>query len=133
VAPSAQGGGAAAPGGGGVRQSLRLHHFEAAVQTGQRIVVGLGQLGGAETTQMGYLDFVDLLLEEEVGLREGRRFGYALKLSRLPHHKTLDEIDFAFQPRSRRPQDPATWPPPASGVLGCCPSMYQSGACVVLA
>jgi DNA replication protein DnaC len=98
VAPSAQGGGAAAPGGGGVRQSLRLHHFEAAVQTGQRIVVGLGQLGGAETTQMGYLDFVDLLLEEEVGLREGRRFGNALKLSRLPHHKTLDEFDFAFQP-----------------------------------
>jgi hypothetical protein len=96
VAPSAQGGGAAAPGGGGVRQSLRLHHFEAVVQTGQRIVVGLGQLGGAETTQMGYLDFVDLLLEDEVGLREGRRFGNALKLSRLPHHKTLD--DFAFQP-----------------------------------
>ena len=28
----------------------------------------------AETAQMGYLDFVDLLLEEEVGLREGRRF-----------------------------------------------------------
>jgi hypothetical protein len=25
----------------------------------------------AETAQMGYLDFVDLLLEEEVGLREG--------------------------------------------------------------
>ena len=41
----------------------------------------------AETAQMGYLDFVDLLLEEEVGLREGRRFRNALKLSGLPHHK----------------------------------------------
>lgn len=52
----------------------------------------------AEATQMGYLDFVDMLLEEELGLREGRRFRNALKLSRLPHHKTLDEFDFAFQP-----------------------------------
>ncbi len=52
----------------------------------------------AEAAQMGYLDFVDLLLEEELGLREGRRFRNALKLSRLPHHKTLDEFDFAFQP-----------------------------------
>jgi Mrp family chromosome partitioning ATPase len=52
----------------------------------------------AETAQMGYLDFVDLLLEEEVGLREGRRFRNALKLSGLPHHKTLDQFDFAFQP-----------------------------------
>ena len=52
----------------------------------------------AEATQMGYLDFVDLLLEEELGLREGRRFRNALKLSRLPHHKTLNEFDFAFQP-----------------------------------
>ena len=47
---------------------------------------------------MGYLEFVDLLLGEEVGLREGRRFRTALKLSGLPHHKGLDEFDFAFQP-----------------------------------
>ncbi len=52
----------------------------------------------AEAAQMGYLDFVDLLLEEEIGLREGRRFRNALKLSGLPHHKTLDDFDFAFQP-----------------------------------
>ena len=60
---------------------------------------GIGQLvTRAETDQMGYLDFVDLLLEEELGLREGRRFRNALKLSGLPHHKTIDEFDFAFQP-----------------------------------
>lgn len=52
----------------------------------------------AEAEQMGYLDFVDLLLEEELGLREGRRFRNALKLSGLPHHKTLDTFDFTFQP-----------------------------------
>jgi hypothetical protein len=51
-----------------------------------------------ETEQLGYLEFVDLLLEEEFGLREGRWFRNALKLSGLPHHKTIDEFDFAFQP-----------------------------------
>ncbi len=64
----------------------------------------------AETAQMGYLDFVDLLLEEELGLREGRRFRNALKLSGLPHHKSLDEFDFAFQPDldARKVRDLAT-------------------------
>jgi DNA replication protein DnaC len=52
----------------------------------------------AEAATMGYLEFVDLILEEEVGIREGRRFRNALKLSGLPHHKTLDDFDFAFQP-----------------------------------
>jgi DNA replication protein DnaC len=64
----------------------------------------------AEAAQMGYLDFVDLLLEEEVGLREGRRFRNALKLSGLPHHKTLDEFDFAFHP-TWTPARSAAWPP----------------------
>ncbi len=64
----------------------------------------------AETAQLGYLDFLDLVLEEEVGVREGRRFRNALKLSGLPHHKTLDEFDFAFQPDldARKVRDLAT-------------------------
>jgi hypothetical protein len=57
-----------------------------------------GLLGRAEADSMGYLDFVDLLLGEEVGLREGRRFRTALKLSGLPHHTGLDAFDSAFQP-----------------------------------
>ena len=52
----------------------------------------------AEQASMGYLEFIDLALEEEVGLREGRRFRNALKLSGLPHHKGLDGFDYAFQP-----------------------------------
>jgi len=55
-------------------------------------------VGRAEAGTMGYLEFLDLVLEEETGVREGRRFRNALKLSGLPHHKTLDEFDFAFQP-----------------------------------
>ena len=52
----------------------------------------------AEASTMGYLEFLDLVLEEETGVREGRRFRNALKLSGLPHHKGLDAFDFAFQP-----------------------------------
>jgi DNA replication protein DnaC len=55
-------------------------------------------LARANTDKMGYLDFLDLALEEEVGVRDGRRFRSALRLSKLPHHKGLDEFDFAFQP-----------------------------------
>lgn len=54
--------------------------------------------GRADAQTMGYLEFLDLILEEEVGLREGRRFRNALKLSGLPHHKTIDTFEFAFQP-----------------------------------
>jgi len=64
----------------------------------------------AETAQLGYLEFLDHVLDEEVGVREGRRFRNALKLSGLPHHKTLDGFDFAFQPDldPRRVRDLAT-------------------------
>ena len=64
----------------------------------------------AEADQMGYLDFVDLLLGEELGIREGRRFRNALKLSGLPHHKTLTECAFTFQPdlEPRKVRDLAT-------------------------
>jgi DNA replication protein DnaC len=64
----------------------------------------------AESGEMGYFDFLDLVLEEEVGVREGRRFRNALKLAGLPHHKSLDEFDFSFQPNldPRKIKDLAT-------------------------
>lgn len=55
-------------------------------------------LARAEAEQLGYLQLLDLLLEDEVGLREGRRFRNALNLSGLPHRKNLDDFDFSFQP-----------------------------------
>ena len=64
----------------------------------------------AEEAQMGYLEFVDLLLDSEVGVRESRRVTNALKLSSLPHHKRLSEFDFSFQPEldPRKVKDLAT-------------------------
>lgn len=52
----------------------------------------------AEHAQLGYREFLDLILESEVGVLEGRRYASRLKLSGLPHHKTLDDFDVAFQP-----------------------------------
>jgi DNA replication protein DnaC len=52
----------------------------------------------AEAGKLGYREFLDLVLESEVGVLEGRRYASRLKLSGLPHHKTMDEFDASFQP-----------------------------------
>lgn len=64
----------------------------------------------ADGQRMGYLDFLDLVLEEELAVRDERRFRSGLRLSRLPHHKSIDDYDFAFQPEldPRRVRDLAT-------------------------
>ena len=46
-------------------------------------------LSRAHAAQMGYLDFLDLLLEEELAVREERRLRHALRTSKMPHHKTF--------------------------------------------
>ena len=38
------------------------------------------------------------MLSEELATPEERRFRNGLRLSRLPHYKTLDDYDFSFQP-----------------------------------
>jgi DNA replication protein DnaC len=52
----------------------------------------------AEQAKLGYREFLDLVLESEVGVLEGRRYASRLKMAGLPHHKTLDEFDVSFQP-----------------------------------
>lgn len=56
----------------------------------------------AEEGSLGYRQFVDLVLEEEVGVLEGRRYASRLKLSGLPYRKTLKEFDCSFQPELDR-------------------------------
>ncbi len=53
----------------------------------------------AEEGKLGYLDFLDLFLAEELAVRDDRRFRQGLRLSKLPHHKTLDDYDFELPPR----------------------------------
>ncbi|MFE7311034.1 ATP-binding protein, partial [Streptomyces sp. NPDC057546] len=76
------------------------HLAEALTQYAQR----------ADEAKMGYLDFIDLVLSEELAVRDDRRFRQGLRLSRLPHHKTLEDYDFSFQPEldPRKVKDLAT-------------------------
>jgi DNA replication protein DnaC len=55
-------------------------------------------IGRAEQSDLGYREFLDLILETEVGELEGRRYASRLRLSGLPHRRTLDEFDLSFQP-----------------------------------
>ena len=56
----------------------------------------------AEERDKSYLSFLDDLLEEEVAQKEQRRIETALKISGLPFVKSVDEFDFAFQPKLDR-------------------------------
>ena len=51
-----------------------------------------------ERGEIGALEAVDALLSEELGVRENRRVGVALKTARLTPPKTLESFDFSFQP-----------------------------------
>ncbi|MEV6357267.1 IS21-like element helper ATPase IstB [Streptomyces hydrogenans] len=64
----------------------------------------------ADEGKMGYLDFLDLVLSEKLAVRDDFRFRLGRRLSKLPHHKTLDEYDFSFQPEldPRKVKDLAT-------------------------
>jgi hypothetical protein len=51
-----------------------------------------------ERGQVSALDAIDLLLAEEITVRESRRIKAALQMARLGNIKTLSGFDFSFQP-----------------------------------
>jgi len=60
--------------------------------------------------KIGYLDLIDLVLSDEIAVRDDSQFRNALRISKLPHHKTIDDYDFSFQPElePRKVKDLAT-------------------------
>lgn len=56
----------------------------------------------AEEQSKSHLSFLDELLEEEVIQKEQRRVETNLRISGLPFIKSIDEFDFAFQPKLDR-------------------------------
>ena len=54
------------------------------------------RLEDASQREMSYITFLHGLLEAEEQKRKQRSEETRLKLSRLPHRKTLDEFDFSF-------------------------------------
>lgn len=55
-------------------------------------------IGQAQEDQSSYLDVLDRLLAEEVGVKEDRRFKTALKTAGLPFEKSIEQYDFGFHP-----------------------------------
>lgn len=55
-------------------------------------------LRGIEQGKIDGIEAIDILLNEELSLRENRRIKAALRMARLPIIKTLDGYDFSFQP-----------------------------------
>src|SRR5664279_5401118 len=51
-----------------------------------------------ERGQIGAIEAIDILLAEEITVREGRRIKAALQMARLATIKTLTGFDFSFQP-----------------------------------
>jgi DNA replication protein DnaC len=52
----------------------------------------------AQDNNTSYLDLLDQLLSEEVGVKEDRRIKTSLKAAGLPFEKTVEEYDFGFHP-----------------------------------
>ena len=69
---------------------------------GLRMPRALEALGGViqqlERGQLGAIEAIDILLAEELTVRESRRIKAALQMARLATIKTLSGFDFSFQP-----------------------------------
>ena len=57
-----------------------------------------GVIQQLERGQLGAIEAIDVLLAEEITVREGRRIKAALQMARLATIKTLTGFDFSFQP-----------------------------------
>ena len=65
-------------------------------------------LGGvsesASREDASYLDFLDQLLQAELGYRFEKNVEVKTRLARLPYHKTMTDFDYSFQPSVDRKQ-----------------------------
>ena len=57
------------------------------------------RVGQAEQEHLGYLQFLELLLEDEITRREQRGLALRLMQAHFEEPKTLKEFDFAFNPK----------------------------------
>ncbi len=53
----------------------------------------------AKTHEHDYLDFLESLINDEIGRRKDNLLKRRIKIARLPQMKTLEQFDFAFNPQ----------------------------------
>lgn len=58
----------------------------------------------AMTNQLGHLEFLELVLQDEVILRNDRAFQKRIQAARFRDTKTLEDFDFSFNPSVKRRQ-----------------------------
>lgn len=56
------------------------------------------RLSYARQNSLGYLEFLELLMEDEANSRRSNSYRIKYKKAKLPSHKTLEDFDFSFQP-----------------------------------
>jgi DNA replication protein DnaC len=56
------------------------------------------RLSYAKEKNMGYEEFLELLLEDEKSSRRDNSYKKRYTKAKLPNHKTLEDFDFSFQP-----------------------------------
>lgn len=52
----------------------------------------------AQQNSLGYLDFLELLMEDEANNRRSNSYRIKYKKAKVPSHKTIEDFDFSFQP-----------------------------------
>jgi DNA replication protein DnaC len=58
----------------------------------------------ANDKQLGYLEFIELLCDDEINNRNRNGYKKRLTKARIPSHKTLEDFDFSFQPSINKKQ-----------------------------
>lgn len=61
-------------------------------------------LSDVDGGRLGATDAINRLLSAQISLRNNRRLEAAMRSSRLPAVKTLEDFDFSFQPSIKREQ-----------------------------
>ncbi len=52
----------------------------------------------AQERKLSYMEFLELLLEDEANNRRDNGYKKRYSKARFPYHKTLEEFDYTFQP-----------------------------------
>lgn len=56
----------------------------------------------AKTKSLGYIEFLELLMEDEYSNRRDNSYRKRYKKAKFPAHKTIEDFDFSFQPSINR-------------------------------
>ena len=63
-----------------------------------------GRLHEAQSAKLDYAEFLELILQDELVIRQDRQIARRIKAAAFRDQKSLDDFDFAFNPSVKRKQ-----------------------------